>query len=147
MEREIIIEVRKIISMLRNIIENDKHLLSLIDEDYEQILLDDLRLIPTQFDEQILISIKTLVCFIKSIDVRKLLNEFTNIGLQNNINIDVYKMVVNNIKSINYDNDNKQRILNIITKLKPLFVVINKLISEPYATLNKLNKQDDLNIL
>ena len=44
MEREIIIEVRKIISMLRNIIENDKYLLSLIDEDYEQILLDDLRL-------------------------------------------------------------------------------------------------------
>ena len=37
MEREIIVEVRKIISMLRNIIENDKYLLSLIDEDYEQI--------------------------------------------------------------------------------------------------------------
>ena len=147
MEREIIIEVRKIISMLRNIIENDKYLLSLIDEDYEQILLDDLRLIPAQFDEQILMSIKILVCFIKSIDVKKLLNEFINIGLQNNINIDVYKMVVNNIKSINYDNDNKQRILNIITKLKPLFVVINKLISEPYTTLNKLNKRDDLNIL
>lgn len=147
MEREIIIEVRKIISMLRNIIENDKYLLSLIDEDYEQILLDDLRLMPAQFDEQILMSIKILVCFMKSIDVKKLLNEFTNIGLQNNINIDVYKMVVNNIKSINYDNDNKQRVLNIITKLKPLFVVINKLISEPYTTLNKLNKQDDLNIL
>lgn len=147
MEREIIVEVRKIISMLRNIIENDKYLLSLIDEDYEQILLDDLRLIPAQFDEQILMSIKILVCFIKSIDVKKLLNEFTSIGLQNNINIDVYKMVVNNIKSINYDNDNKQRVLNIITKLKPLFVVINKLISEPYTTLNKLNKQDDLNIL
>ena len=135
--------VRDIIGLFRSIFDDNKALLKRIDIAYETVLLEELNLIPREFEDYIMNYINILVEAWKCFDVikfNKRLQTFPRSAFPE-FNVDTYKMFINGLGKINLSKANKARVQNMVGKFEPLFDCANYMINDTKKTFEKLTKR------
>lgn len=131
-------EIHSIINFFRTIFSDDRDITNEIDETYEEVILGEIDLVPQQFDEDILKYFKIFKIVIFNINYGCILKELNTFDIPR-LNIDSFNMVSEGLNSIVIDRKNKLRVINILTKFKPIFKCIDKVISMPINILKKIN--------
>ena len=138
-DRQVFNEIHNIFNIVRQLVYENRVLYDSIDESYEEVLTNDLKLVPEQFDSYILKAINTVKLVVSNIN-------FTNIS--NGIN-DIYTSVLHfHVNTFNkfleglaYIKLTKQEMLsvkNLTIKFKPLFNCIDAICADPIAYIHKI---------
>lgn len=149
-ERKLISEVHNILQIFRTLLEDNKNLCRKIDESYEELLLNDLQNVPEQYDEDILNGLKIVRTFINNINFVKISEELRNMtGINMCLDLNTFSMFEKGMGKLEMDKKNKARVMNIVSKFRPLFECVDKLINEPIELVRKIgmmknNMLDDL---
>ena len=132
--------VRSIINIFRYIFEDDKALVGRIDRAYEETLIEELALIPKEFEEYVLNYVRILREAYNCFNVVKFNEALKRMGKSAFpvINIDSYQLFMNGLDKIALSKANKARIKNMVGKFEPLFVCANHMINDTSKTIQRL---------
>ena len=148
--RKLIEEVHNALQIFRTLLQDNKNLCSKIDDNYEELLLNDLQTVPEQYDKDILNGLKILKTFINNINFMKISEELSNLsGINMNIDLNTFHIFESMIGKLEMSKKDRARIMNIISKFKPLFECVDKLLAKPVELVRKIgtmknNILDDL---
>ena len=136
--RVILQEVHNAFNVVRQLVHDDRSLYSSIDEAYESILIEDLKLVPEQYDEDILKiirSVKLILTNINYSNISKGIDDITGGFLHFNVNTyEEFKKGLNKIDMVKKD---RLRLLNLVSKFRPLFTAIDAMLAEPLIYIKK----------
>ena len=139
MNRPILNEIHSIFNIIRQLVHENRRLYDSIDESYEEILIEDLKLIPEQCDDDILKiihSIKLIITNINFTAISQGIDDLTGGILHFNVN--TYNVFKDGLNKIDLSKKDKARINNIVSKFKPLFSAIDEMLSEPLIYIRKI---------
>ena len=138
-QRHLICKIHDIFNIVRQLISDNLVLLQQIDKSYEQILLDELKLIPEQYDDTILTTIRIIQTFIKHISFVSIAKDLSDIADDSiRFDINTFSIFQNTFDRVNIPRKDKSRIMNIVTKFKPLFSCIDVMLSKPINLVHKI---------
>ena len=123
---------------MRQLVQDNRVLYDSIDDSYEEILFQDLSLVPEQYDEDILSIINTIVAIFKNINyanISKAINSSTASFLHFHLN--TYEEFVNALGYIKISKRDQVRVSNIVSKFKPLFKCIDSMLADPLVYIKK----------
>ena len=153
-DRKLLKELHTVLDLFRTIFNEDKKLLKDIDESYEQTLMSELALVPEQFDTMILQYINIIKVLADNINFKKLANDLDDLSAQGELptfEINTFDVVKLGFKNLGLAKGNFLRIVNMLTKLTPIFKCVDKVISMPISILRRIGeitenqqKYDDL---
>ncbi len=142
--RELVTEVHTIFNIVRQLISDNLALTETIDTAYEQTLINELSLIPVQYDADILKVFRVIRSVIKNMAFNNIADDITDIAG------DAIRFEVNTFKACKYTFDHltlsrvdRARIMNIVTKFKPLFTCIDSMLSRPVELIRKISNMQD----
>lgn len=136
--RRIVREVRQALQVFRTLLQDDKNLCNAIDASYEEMLINDLRTVPEQYDDMILESLDTMKIFANNIDFIKISEELGNLRGNFRFEINSYGSFENGIQKLDMSKKDKARILNISAKFKPLFTCVDRLVYKPVELVKRI---------
>lgn len=138
-------EVKNVFKLLRELCKGKSKLLRKIGEDYEEVLLNDLNLIPSQYEDEIMVwvnVVKIVLNNIKFVEIGIALGKLCdkNAYLKDSLtmNIDVYARIESIINGLNIKQVDKARIMNIVKKFKPLCDVVREVLKDVVGFVNKV---------
>lgn len=137
-DREILVELHTILEMFRTVFAEDKHICKSIDENYEKILMADLRMVPVQYDEDILQYVKATKLVLANINfkaIRDGLGDVTPNYRSMGIIINSYNGAEKVLDRFNMSTTDRLRLTNILTKLRPLFACIDRVFYIPFRVI------------
>jgi len=141
MTRNTIIEdLKYVFKILRTIFSDTPQVVKHICEDYEETLYGEFKLIPKQFDEDIITGMTVAKIILKNIDVESLIKDLKKTGLIKNTSINSFKIITGYIDSLNKDSKTKAIYKNFLTKFKPLCYCIDKTTENPMKYLQKYSQ-------
>lgn len=131
----------KAINIFRQLYSNNRKVLNMINEDYEEVLLAELNLIPKDVVVHILSYITVINIFIDSFDLAKFTAgvEALPSSMFPHFSIDSYDLFCKGLDKLALSDKDKARIKNMTSKFKPLFVCLNGIIENPVGKLVILN--------
>lgn len=145
MTRQLVIEVQSALNYMRKLLEGNRKILSKIDKSYEETILTELKLVPEQYDPDILNIISIIKIVITNINYSKINAGFQ--ALPKHIRqmlipetvIDLFSIFKKCIGSIQMQPVDRARIVNIVSKFKPLFNCVDELLKDPIQTVGKIS--------
>lgn len=151
-ERQLFVKLHEILNIFRTIFSNDKSIIRSIDDSYEKILITDLKMVPVQYDEDILRYVKWVTLIVTNVNFANILAgmkeidpDYKSMGFETNSLIGFE----NFLGKMQMERSDRYRINNILVKLRPIFACVDKVFATPYNTLQSVvhmtsNKYDDL---
>jgi len=139
MRIKIINDLRTLFRIIRTLFSDAPKVLKNISEDYEETLYGELKLIPTQFDENILDVFSVAKIIIKNINFDNLLVDFEKQNITNR-GILCYNLLTSFIDTMKVENKTKAIYKNFLLKFKPLCICIDKLTENPIKYLKSYNE-------
>lgn len=139
--RELLVELHNIMELFRTIFADDKLVCRNIDENYEKILISDIRLIPCQYDREILQYVKTIKLVAVNINYTAILQGMADIDpdyKSMSLEFDSYKGAENILERLNIPKIDKLKVTNVMTKLRPLFSCVDKIFQMPFRVLTNI---------
>ena len=136
--RRIFAEIHGIFNVMRQLVQDNRVLYDSIDDAYEEILFQDLSLVPEQYDEDILNIINTTVAIFKNINygnISKAINASTASFLHFHVN--TYDEFVNALGYIKISKRDQIRVSNLVSKFKPLFKCVDSMLADPLVYIKK----------
>ena len=147
--RQIVVEVQNALNYLRKLLQGNKKTLSRIDRGYEETILTELQLIPQQYDKDILDIIRIVKICIGNINYGNIARGLN--GLPNQIrnmlipeSVDTFGIFKKCMESIQMKPVDRARIVNIVTKFRPLFQCVDELLKNPLDTVQKISDLTDI---
>lgn len=138
-ERKLINEVHNSLQIFRTLLQDDKNLCNMIDENYEEMLLNDLHTVPEQYDSIILDALNVIKIFINNINFIKISEELARFSGNNmKIELNTFHIFESGINKLEMSNKDRARIMNITAKFKPLFKCIDTLLYKPIELVKKI---------
>lgn len=140
-KRVIIAELHNILDTFRTIFIDDSSICQSIDEDYEYTLTETLQLVPEQYDIVIMKYIELIKIIVRNVNFRQLsieLEILNNDDIMPHVEIDSLKLFEEGLQETKITRANKARIMNIASKLQPISVCINKIISMPIKIVKRI---------
>lgn len=140
-EREIIRELHSIMDIFRTIFRDDKMICRNIDENYEKILISDIRLIPEQYDEDIMLYVNTVKLFVTNINYKNIIEGIRVLNPNYKLmgfEVNSYKGAELILNKIILDKTDRLMVTNILTKLRPLFTCVDKIFMIPMNVLGNI---------
>lgn len=138
-EREILTELHVILEMFRTVFAEDKQICKAIDENYEKILVADLRLVPVQYDTDILQYVKVVKLVLANINfkaIRDGLHKITPNYRDLGVIVNSYHGAEQVLDRFNMPRTDRLRATNILTKLRPLFACIDRVFCIPFRVMD-----------
>lgn len=137
--RKLISEVHNSLQIFRTLLQTDKNLCNTIDESYEEMLLNDLQTVPEQYDPIILEALDIVKIFINNIDFIKISEELASFsGNKMKIELNTFRVFESAVNKLEMSNKDRARIMNIVTKFKPLFKCVDALLYKPVELVKKI---------
>ena len=140
-DRKIFAELHGVLDVFRTIFRDDRKVCMSIDESYEESLIYELEAVPSQFDEMILKYLKFAKVVANNINFKKL--EALNDDSIPHIEINSLNAFGEGLSKLNLTKANKARIMNLTTKLKPLFACVDKVVGMPIQVLKRIGELND----
>lgn len=140
-QRVIITELHNILDTFRTIFVDDSTIYQSIDEDYEYTLIEALQLVPEQYDAVIMKYIELIKIIARNVNFRQLSIELEILNSDDvmpHVEIDSMKLFEEGLHETKITRTNKARIMNIASKLQPISVCINKIISMPIKIVKRI---------
>lgn len=137
--RPLIVEIHKLIELMRTVLSDNRNLCNGIDEAYESTLYDELSLIPEFYEHKIINLLNICKIVINNVDICKINKELNSKIKDASISIETSHILNSMIEKININTKDKIRIKNVITKLNPLLKCFDAMFYNPKAVLNKLS--------
>ena len=138
-DRKLISEVHNSLQIFRTLLQNDKNLCNMIDENYEETLLNDLQTVPEQYDPVILETLDIIKIFINNINFIKISEELAKFSGNNmKIELDTFHIFETGINKLEMSKKDRARIMNITAKFKPLFKCVDALLYKPVELVKKI---------
>lgn len=140
-DREIFRELHNIMEVFRSIFANDPEVCRNIDDNYEKILMADLRLVPEQYDQDILQYVKAVKLIVSNINyraihegIKTIVPEYSRISFV----IDSYAGAEQVLFKYSMSRTDRLRITNVMTKLRPIFACIDRVCSMPFQVIENI---------
>jgi hypothetical protein len=134
--------LKNILNIIRDLVNENKPLFRSIDSNYEVELVDTLKLVPKQYETEVLNTIEVISTILSNIDytniIRILQLKFTDMDVFSvNVNIKktIEELLTNNV---NMKKVEKAKLMNLVTKLDPIINCLNYLVSKPLVTAKKI---------
>lgn len=140
-ERPIFNEIHNIFNVIRQLVQDNHVLYDSIDDAYEEILLQDLTLVPCQYDNDIMDIINTIKAVFTNINYANIvsaINEKTAAFLHFRVN--TYEEFVNALSYLKISKRDQTRISNLVSKFKPLFKCIDIMLESPLSYIKKASQ-------
>lgn len=150
LNRPIFREIHQIFDVIRQLVHDNRVLYNSIDEAYESILLDDLKLVPEQFDSDILKIVRAVKTIFTNINYKNISQGIDDItGGILSFNLNTFEQFKKGFEKIEMPRKDKSRILNIVSKFRPLFSAIDAMLAEPLVYIRRAaalsdNQYDDI---
>ena len=142
--RELVAEVHNIFNIVRQLISDNLALSQTIDNIYEQTLLNELSLIPVQYDADILKVIRVIKSVIRNISFNNIAKDIVDIaGDAIHFEIDTFKACQYTFDHLTLTRIERARIMNLFIKFKPLFTCIDSMLSRPVQLVRKISSMQD----
>lgn len=145
-DRALIRELHDIMDLFRTIFSDDKVICKNIDESYEKILISDIRLIPQQYDAEIMSYISAIKLIISNVNFTNILNGMKEI-LPNHkslsVDVNSYKVGEMIVNKLDMSKTDRLLVFNVLTKLRPIFACVDKVFQLPFAVLTKISNMCD----
>lgn len=125
--------------MFRTVFSDDKHICKSIDENYEKILIADLRLVPVQYDADILQYVKAVKLVLANINFRAIrdgLGDITPNYREMGLILNSYNGAERVLDRFNISSTDRMRLTNILVKLRPLFACIDRVFYVPFKVID-----------
>jgi hypothetical protein len=142
--RQLIVEVQTALNYLRKLLQGNGKILGKIDRAYEETILTELKLVPQQYDPDILNIIKIVKICIENINYANISRGLN--GLPNHIkamiipeSVDTFGIFRKCIENIKMKPVDRARIVNIVSKFRPLFQCVDELLINPLDTVRKVS--------
>jgi hypothetical protein len=143
--RQLIVEVQSALNYLRKLLQGNSRILSKIDKAYEDTVLTELKLVPQQYDNEILDIIRIVKICISNINYGNIARGLG--GLPNHIramlipeSVDTFGIFRKCIENIQMKPVDRARIINIVSKFRPLFQPVDELLKNPLDTVKKVSE-------
>ena len=138
MNRPILNEIHSAFNIVRQLVHDNRTLYDSIDESYEEILIEDLKLVPEQYDEDILKIIRSVKIILSNINYSAISQGIDDItGGMLHFNVNTYNEFKEGLNKIDMNKKDKARINNIVSKFRPLFSSIDAMLAEPLVYIRK----------
>jgi hypothetical protein len=135
--------VRDLIELFRYMFAEDKALLRRIDSAYEETLIEELNLIPKEFEAYVMnyvdILQKAYGCF-DIVRFYECIREYDNAAFPT-LFVNSYKAFTNGLTKLTISKANKARVMNMVGKFEPLFTCIDHVINDTKSSFEKLAKR------
>lgn len=144
--RELLSELHSIMEVLRSVFTDDKVISRSIDESYEKVLIEDLKLVPEQFDEEILQYVKAVKIIVANINYRNIYDGLKTLGPKGEnvgFETDTYYGAEKILSKFDMSRSDRARIMNVMIKLKPIFVCLDRIFMVPFKMLRKVVEMND----
>lgn len=138
--RRIVTEFRKCINILRDLVDDDRDLLNGIDTVYEDAMIMEIRMVPEQFDRTILELFIIVNIFLVNTDFNAIADQIAETTHDIRLNFNTFDIFTRNIVHVDTSERNKQRMLNFLSKLKPLFRCFDALVYNPCELLRRVGR-------
>ena len=149
-DRKLIYEVHNALEIFRTLLQDNKSLCNRIDNSYEELLLNDLQTVPEQYDKDILNGLKIVKTIINNINFIKISEELGSLtGINMCLELNTFHIFESMIGKLEMSKKDRARIMNIVSKFRPLFECVDRLISNPVELVRKIGtmRNDMLNDL
>ena len=131
-------EIHNIFTVIRQLVSDNRVLHDSIDSAYEEVLLSDLRLIPEQYDQDIMNIINSVKIILSNINYSAISQGINDLmGGILHFNVNTYEEFKAGFSKINMTNKDKIRIMNIVSKFRPLFTCIDTMLADPIVYIRK----------
>lgn len=140
-DRKLLIELHNTLDLFRHIFSEDRSICNCIDTGYEKTLMNELIVVPEQYDSLILQYINIVKVMANNINFTRLATNLDDMNKKGEIpvfKINTLDMVKAGIEAMKMVKANKLRIINIIVKLTPIFRCVDKVIEMPIDILKKI---------
>jgi len=134
MRNAIINNLQGLFRVLRTVFAGTPQLMKLINEDYEDVLYSEMKLIPIQFDKHIINVMNMIKIIIKNINFDNLTKDIEDLSL-NYKGIIFHNFVSSLIDSLPVESKTKSIFKNFLTKFKPICKCVDKIIEDPIKYL------------
>lgn len=142
-DRKLIVEIRRTLDIIRNLLKDNMNQLNKIDKAYEETLLNDMRIIPEQYDDNILEIITVAKVVLQNINFSKMNKELQSIKTEYYFEPNTYQTFESCMDKIQMNRLDRARVMNIVRKFKPLFECIDTLISKPIHLIFRIGVFQD----
>ena len=144
-DRKIFTELHKVLDVFRTIFRDDKRVCLSIDESYEETLIYELEAVPEQFDEMILKYLKFVKVIVNNVNFKQLAKELEALNDDSipHLEINSLNTFEEALNKVSMNKVNRARIMNLSTKLKPLFTCVDKVVSMPIQVLKRIGELND----
>lgn len=133
-------EISSLLNIFRYIFADNTKLIKSIQPEYEEALLDDLKLVPKEIKDYILNYVNV---------VKLVLHHFDLVGFNNSLKtiseddfpiftFNSYDLFIQIMGKLNLTNKDKARIRNLTTKFKPLFSCLDLVVNKVRFAIDKL---------
>ena len=143
--RKIFSELHKALDMFRTVFRDDKYVCSSIDESYEETLIYELESVPEQFDELILKYLNFVKVVAGNVNFKKLARELDELNDDSIPHFEINSLYAfeQGLSKLSLTKTNRARVLNIVTKLKPIFACVDKIVCMPIQVLKRIGELTD----
>lgn len=143
--RKIFSELHNALNIFRTIFRDDKYVCSSIDESYEETLIYELESVPEQFDDLILKYLNFVKVVAGNVNFKKLAEELDKLNDDSIPHLEINSLYAleQGLDNLNLTKANRARVLNIVTKLKPMFACVDKVVSMPIQVLRRIGELTD----
>lgn len=140
MRAQIIQKIRTILSLLRDVFSDNAFITKTISKEYENVLIDEFKLVPEQFDEKILMGISYGEALAKSIDFKKMQISINDLSKKYPLtsHINSFNLAKSAIEHTINDVKDQHRIINLLIKFRPIFSCIDLIIINPNEYVEKI---------
>jgi hypothetical protein len=139
-------EIRKAILLFRGLIYDNTQLYNSIDENYECILMEELKWIPDSVCKNLTEMLQYYYAFINCIDFVKLRDSLAALP-DSNVELNLLDIVPAAIKVADIPKKSKAQVNNFVTKLNPIINCASEIINHPGNYINKYVEKDSNNFL
>ena len=136
--RVIFKEIHDAFVIVRQLVSDNLCLYDSIDEAYESVLLNDLKLVPEQYDSRILQIIRAVKVIFININYSAISQGIDDItGGMLSFCVNTYEEFKRGLEHIEMTKKDRLRLFNIVSKFKPLFSAIDAMLAEPIKYIRK----------
>lgn len=138
--RKLLIELHNTLELFRDIFVDDRSITNRIDSAYEKTLMNELSVVPEQYDELILQYFNVIKVFADNINFARLADNLEELNKKGEIpkfKLNTFDMIKAGIDAMSMVKANKLRFINILIKLSPIFKCCDKIIEMPINVLKR----------
>lgn len=138
MNRPILDEIHNAFNVIRQLVHDNRTIYDSIDEAYEEVLIQDLKLVPEQYDDDILKIIRSVKVILTNINYTAISQGIDDItGGMLHFSVNTYNEFKEGLDKISMNKKDKSRINNLVSKFRPLFRAIDNMLAEPLVYIRK----------